>query len=176
MRLREFFYLLGFKPQPRRYNFKLVRFSLPGDGTIDYAGWLHPDKAPTEITQQAVDELRKFLSPGDVAIDIGAHEGDSTVPIALAVGRTGCVLALEPNEYVFPILVENSKLNPDKTNIRPLMIAATDENREMVFEYGDPGYCNGGYHEGYAKYVHGSAFELKVQGRNLENLLKKDMV
>ena len=52
------------------------------------------------MTQPAVDAVRQFVSPGDFVIDIGAHSGDTTVPMALAAGRGGCTLALEPNPYV----------------------------------------------------------------------------
>ena len=34
---------------------------------------------------------------------IGAHIGDTTLPIALAAGKKGFVLALEPNPYVFHV-------------------------------------------------------------------------
>jgi FkbM family methyltransferase len=37
-------------------------------------------------------------------IDIGTYTGDTTVPMALAVGKGGIVLGLEPNQYVYKIL------------------------------------------------------------------------
>jgi FkbM family methyltransferase len=173
VKLKELPYFLGLRPGPKTYGHKLRRFELSSDGTIEYARWLHPSETEKEITQESVDELRKFLRPGDVAIDIGAHTGDSTIPIALAVGKTGCVLALEPNRYVFPVLKSNSELNAGKTNIIPLMFAATPEDAEMKFQYSDSGYCNGGRFEGMSKWLHGHAFTLAVQGRNLHSLLKK---
>jgi FkbM family methyltransferase len=51
-----------------------------------------------------VDFYQRFLTKGAVAIDIGAHTGDTTVPMALAAGNTGLVLAFEPNQYVYKIL------------------------------------------------------------------------
>jgi FkbM family methyltransferase len=49
---------------------------------------LHPPRAhPAALA---------FLSPGSVAIDIGASLGEWTVPLARTVGATGCVLAAEP--------------------------------------------------------------------------------
>ena len=139
---------------------------------MEYAQWLHPHETEKEITQPSIDALRKFLSPGDVAVDIGAHTGDSTIPIALAVGKQGCVLALEPNSYVFSVLKKNSELNAGKTNIIPLLFAATPEDSEMEFQYSDSGYCNGGRFEGMSKWLHGHAFKLKVQGRNLHSFIK----
>src|SRR6267154_4124000 len=173
VKLKELPYFLGLQPGPKTYGHKIKQFDLPGDGSIEYAQWLHPHETEKEITQQSVDELRKFLSPGDVAIDIGAHTGDSTVPIALAVGKTGCVFALEPNRYVFPVLNKNANLNAAKTNIIPLMFAATPEDAEMEFQYSDAGYCNGGRFEGMSKWKHGHAFRLKVQGRNLDSLIQE---
>jgi FkbM family methyltransferase len=174
VKLKELPYLLGLQPGPKTYGFKVKSFDLPEDGTIEYAQWLHPKDRGTEIKQSTVDALRKFLSPGDVAIDIGAHSGDSTIPIALAVGKSGCVLALEPNRYVFPVLKKNSELNTAKTTIIPLMFAATPEDAEMEFQYSDSGFCNGGRFQGMSRWTHGHAFRLKVQGRNLHAFLRKE--
>ncbi len=172
MKLKELPYFFGLQPGPKTYGYKMKRFDLPNDGPVEYAQWMHPSETEKEIAQPSVDALRKFLSQGDVAIDIGAHTGDSTIPIGLAVGKQGCVLALEPNRYVFPVLQKNAELNPEKTNIIPLPIAATREDAEMEFRYSDAGYCNGGRFEGMSKWLHGHAFKLKVQGRNLQAFLQ----
>jgi len=171
VKLKELPYFLGLQPGPKTYGYKLRRFDLAVHGPVEYAQWLHPSETEKEITQQSVDALRKFLSPGDVAIDIGAHSGDSTIPIALAAGKEGCVLALEPNRYVFEVLQKNAELNRDKTNIVPLMFAATPQDAEMEFQYSDAGYCNGGRFEGMSWWAHGHAFKLLVQGRNLHSFL-----
>lgn len=171
MNLRQVAYLFGLKPKPRVYPFEIVSFELPRDGTIQYAQWLHPKETKKVIEQAVVDELRKFVSPGDVAIDIGAHTGDTTVPMALAVGPRGTVLALEPNPYVFPVLKKNAELNPGKTSIVPLMFAAMPEPGEAYFEYSDAGFCNGGLHAGMSKWRHGHVFKLKIRGENLESYL-----
>jgi len=172
VKLKELPYFFGLQPGPKTYGYKLRRFDLPKDGLVEYAQWLHPSETEKEVAQASVDALRKFLSAGDVAIDIGAHTGDSTIPMALAVGKQGCVLALEPNRYVFPVLQKNAELNPEKTNIIPLLFAATSEDAELEFRYSDAGYCNGGRFEGISKWVHGHAFKLKVQGRNLQAFLQ----
>jgi FkbM family methyltransferase len=171
MKAKEIFYLLGFRPAPRNYSYTIRRFDLQRDGPVEYAQWLHPGEKGKTISQEVVDDLRTFLRPGDVAIDIGAHTGDSTIPIALAVGKSGLVFALEPNPYVFPVLKKNSELNPEKTRIVPLMFAATPEDRDYAFEYSDSGFCNGGLHERISRWKHGLAFKLKVRGRNLASFL-----
>jgi FkbM family methyltransferase len=171
MKARELAYLLGFRPPLRRYGWKIERFHLPRDGAVEYAAWLHPAERPKVIRQEHVDALRAFLRPGDVAVDIGAHTGDTAIPMALAVGPAGRVLALEPNPYVFPILERNATLNPAKTAIVPLNFAATPEAGTFRFEYSDSGYCNGGQHQGISRWRHGHAFPVEVRGEHLERYL-----
>ncbi|MEO8069810.1 MAG: FkbM family methyltransferase [Acidobacteriota bacterium] len=172
MKARDFGYLLGFRPAARTYGCELVTFTLAVDGLVRYAQWLHPAESRKTISQDAVDELRTFIRPGDVAIDIGAHTGDSTIPIALAAGPTGRVLALEPNPHVYAVLVENAALNPDSTAILPLNFAATPAPGEFEFQYSDAGYCNGGIHQGTSRWRHGHAFPLKVRGEHLSRYLQ----
>lgn len=171
MKLRELLHLLGWKSGPRVYGFDIRRFELPTDGTIEYAQWQHPGETAKDIRQDVVDHLRTFIRPGDVAIDVGAHTGDSTVPLALATGPGGCVLALEPNPYVFTVLEQNASLNPGKAVIVPLNFAATSVSGPVIFEYSDAGYCNGGRHQGISRWRHGHAFTLTVRGEQLEAYL-----
>jgi FkbM family methyltransferase len=171
MKLREFANLLGFRANPRSYGLDVVSFELAREGRVEYARWLHPREKPKELSQEVVDELRKYIAPGDVALDIGAHTGDTTVPMALAAGSAGRVIALEPNPYVFPVLERNASLNLDRTCIVPLMFAAVDKDGVYEFEYADAGFCNGGLHPGISRWRHGHAFKLEVEGRNLATFL-----
>ncbi len=178
MKLKEIFYGLGLRPKLREYPFDISSFTLPKDGEICFARWRHPSASRRErsgggfkLTQPIVDTLRAFLKPGDVAIDIGAHTGDSSLPIALAVGEKGAVFALEPNLYAYKVLLANSALNRTKTNIFPLNIAATPEDGSFEFEYSDPGFCNGGFHAGIDPWKHAHFFKLKVTGRNVPKFL-----
>jgi FkbM family methyltransferase len=175
MKFKELFYAIGLKPALRTYPFKIVKFSLPTLGDVSFAQWQHPSarRRPTKITQGMVDVLSSFLNPGDVAIDIGAHVGDSTIPLALAVGPQGLVLALEPNPYAFHVLLANSGLNRLFTNIHPLMYAATPEDRDYEFGYTDSGFCNGGFHPGISKWRHAHFFKLRVTGINLVSYLDR---
>jgi FkbM family methyltransferase len=170
VKARELLYLLGFRPPPQVYGYELLAFDLATDGRVQYAQWLHPRETRKQIRQEAVDQLRGFLAPGDAAIDIGAHTGDSTLPIALAVGASGTVLALEPNPYVYPVLQKNAELNAIKAHIIPLNFAATTASGEFEFAYSDAGFCNGGLHT-TGKWRHGHAFKLKVRGENLQEFL-----
>lgn len=173
MKLKTLLALLGIRQPPEEYGYEQREFVIDGK-PVRYAQWLHPKESSKTLRQGHVDRLREFLGPGDFAIDIGAHTGDSTLPIALAVGKAGCVLALEPNPYVFHVLKANARLNPSLTNIQPLCIAATVADGPIEFEYSDPGFCNGGRHEGISRWRHGHAYKLRVEGRNLEKLLRTD--
>jgi FkbM family methyltransferase len=174
MKLKDLPRALGFGSAPREYGHEILTFPLSGFGDVRFARWLHPGETPKNITQDSVDALRSFLRVGDVAIDIGAHTGDSTLPIALAVGAAGAVFALEPNPYVFRVLEINAALNPSATRIVPLMFAAMPEDGEFDFEYSDSGYCNGGFHQGLSRWKHGHFSMLRVSGRNLAEYLRRN--
>src|SRR5690349_23962264 len=145
LKAKEFIYLLGLKPKPKTFGYVVEAHDLRTDGRVEIARWLHPGayRVSASGIQGVADQLRRFLRPGDVAIDIGAHTGDTTIPIALAVGPSGAVLALEPNPYVFPVLERNASLNPSKMRIVPLMFAAMRADGRYEFQYGEEGYCNG---------------------------------
>lgn len=175
MKLRELAGLLGWRPSPRIYGSEIRRFDLPVDGPVDYAQWLHPGETPKTVRQDVVRHLRRYVRPGDAVIDVGAHTGDSTLPLALAAGPSGLVLALEPNPYVFAVLERNAALNGGKTNIVPLNIAATSEAGPVTFEYSDAGFCNGGRHEGISRWRHGHAFPLTVRGEHVPSYLATHM-
>jgi FkbM family methyltransferase len=171
VKLRDLPRALGFAAAPREYPSDTHSITLP-DGDVRFATWRHPGETPKTITQESVDALRIFLREGDVAVDIGAHTGDSTLPMALAVGPRGAVFALEPNPYVFKVLALNASLNPHTTRIIPLMFAAMPSDGEFEFEYSDEGYCNGGYHQSISRWKHGHFAKLRIQGRNLTSYLR----
>jgi FkbM family methyltransferase len=162
---------LGLGGAPRVYPTEVVTIDLPGEGPVRFARWQHPRETSKTLDQAVIDHLRTFLAPGDVAIDVGAHTGDTTVPLALVVGAGGLVLALEPNPYVFGCLRQNASLNMDRARIEALPWAATREDGPVVFHYSDAGYCNGGRHDGVAWWRHAHGFALTVDGRNLQRYL-----
>jgi monofunctional biosynthetic peptidoglycan transglycosylase len=156
----------------REYGFDVRRFQLARDGEVAYAQWQHPFETPKVIVQEDVDGLRRFIRPGDTAVDVGAHTGDTTVPIALACGREGVTIALEPNPHVFKVLEENARLNRDKSNIVPLNFAATEDDGDFQFHYWDASFGNGGYLSRLHNQRHGHRYPLRVTGRNLERYLR----
>lgn len=176
MKLMDVLYALGIKPRTRTYPFELVTFQLQRDGEVGFAQWQHPGalRWKTTITQAMVDEARHWITPGDTAIDVGARGGDSTLPLALAAGPTGAVLALEPNPHAFKVLLATAALNRRTTNIYPLMFAAVPADGELVFEYSDSGFCTGGLHEGIDTWTHARLFKLRVKGRNVPRFMERE--
>jgi FkbM family methyltransferase len=156
------------------YGYDVRQFDLPRDGVVEYAQWQHPNDLPKLITQQSVDSVRRFVSPGDFAIDIGAHSGDTTVPMALAAGKGGCTLALEPNPHVFKVLAANAGLNRDKTSIVVRCCAATATDGEFVFHYSDASFCNGGFRSQQRWLFYRRKHALKIKGKNLLNMLRSE--
>jgi FkbM family methyltransferase len=158
----------------REYGYKIDEFHIDNFGIVQYAQWLHPFDKPKSISLSNIKFYQKITNPGGMIIDIGAYIGDTTVPMALAVGKEGLVLGLEPNPYVFKILEKNATLNPGLTNIIPLCFAATDKDGEFVFNYSDASYCNGGFLSKIKNNRHGHNFTLKVTGKNLQDYLLKN--
>ena len=174
MQLRNIYEFLGFRKKSKHYLYEMHTFNLDNNIKINYAQWLHPAESKKFVTNEMVDAYREILNEGDFCIDIGAHTGDSTIPMALAAGKSGSVLALEPNPYVYHVLEKNARTNRHALNIKPLMAAGSPEEGFLEFEYSDPGYCNGGRHEGIPFWKHGHAYKLEVFCINLEKELQAD--
>lgn len=57
--------------------------------------------------------LARLARPGTIAIDVGANIGAQALPLALYVGQSGQVIAVEPADSAIARLRANSNLNPD---------------------------------------------------------------
>jgi FkbM family methyltransferase len=174
MKIKNLIQLIGIREKPRHYAYKMHDYDLGNDTIVHYAQWLHPKETKKIITNEMVDAYREILNEGDFCIDIGAHTGDSTIPIALAVKNQGCVLAMEPNPYVYYVLEKNARANRCITNIKPMMAAAGSTEDFLEFEYSDSGFCNGGRHEGISVLSHGHAFKQEVFCVDIEKELQED--
>lgn len=80
------------------------------------------------------DIVKRFVKPGSVAIDIGAYDGDTTIPLSILVGETGVVLAFEPHKISFARLSVNMQLNP-RLNIRAYPYAVMPTAGRQTFLY-----------------------------------------
>jgi FkbM family methyltransferase len=158
----------------KEYGFEITKIDLGKDGIIDYATWLHPLYKTEPITPNHVDFYRQFISEGGFAIDIGAHQGDTTVPMAIAAGKSGLVVALEPNPHVYPTLHANSKLNLHQMKIVPLPFAATATDGEFTFGSGDAAYGNGGIVGFSTNKASNTRYTFNVTGKNLERYMDEN--
>jgi len=112
-----------------------IRMALPKGGAgalIYYQGFSEPETA---------DLILKFLKPGMVFLDLGAHVGEVSLLAAQAVGSSGEVHAFEANPEIFDLLVHNLRLN-DLRDVFSHNCAVSDQDGEMEFEiYSEPSVC-----------------------------------
>lgn len=77
--------------------------------------------------------MRSILKPGDVFIDVGAHIGSYTIPMARIVGSHGLVIAIEPSP-LHKVLLKNIYLNNLK-NVIVCKKAAYSKTTKLRFHY-----------------------------------------
>jgi FkbM family methyltransferase len=58
-------------------------------------------------TRNEVALLRSFVKAGDLVYDVGAHIGTFAIPLALATGKSGQVIAIEADAESFALLRQN---------------------------------------------------------------------
>lgn len=75
-----------------------------------------------------------IISPGDHVIDVGAHVGFHTIPMARAVGRKGRVYAFEPLPQMMKILKKRRR-RKFLFNIKLYKIALGNKEQYSSFQY-----------------------------------------
>lgn len=70
---------------------------------------------------------------GDIIFDIGAGQGEDSIPFSYHVGNEGKVISIEANPKSFTFLKSECEVNNLK-NIIPLNIAITDLNQDVYIE------------------------------------------
>ncbi len=172
--LRESFRRKKARRFTREYPSRVLTYDLEEEGQIEFAQWENPLFKPEDITKDFVGFFRNFIKPGDFVIDIGAHIGDTTVPMALAAGPSGLALGFDPNPRVFKILERNASLNQDKTNIIPHCFAISTEEEEFYFISSEASFANGGISP-TKKSRHGKfILPEKIKGINLTQFLENN--
>ena len=163
----------GNSAEPRVRPYHVSSTEHPELGRVDYA---HFDNAPAEAGDhlaESVHFLQQVIAPGDFAIDIGAQTGESALPLALAAGSKGLVLALEPNPFVFAVLAENARLNPEKSRIEARNIAATETDGQFAVQHSH-------HHDSFGslRQPRWNLFRrrptMQVEGRDIYYMLKTD--
>jgi FkbM family methyltransferase len=118
--------------------------------------------------------FKQFIKEGDMAIDIGANVGDTTVPMALCAGASGITLGFDPNPYVYKILEKNETLNKGKVNIVPVPCAISKDEEEFYFISSEASFSNGGIsttkESRHCKFI----YPEKIKGVNLDKFLQEN--
>ena len=156
----------------KEYPSIIHTFDLGKYGKIQFANWSNPLVSPIEIDCSMVEFFNQFIKEGDLAIDIGSHIGDTTVPMALCTGKSGLTIGFDPNGYVFKILQQNANLNKDKYNIATHRNAISTKQEEFYFVSSEASFANGGIsptkNSSHGKFVQPE----KVEGINLKDFLE----
>ena len=141
MKIKNLFELLGFRGKLKRYLYEINEFNINQKGLVKYPQWKHPRESKKIINEDLVKGYATYINKGDFCIDIGAHTGDTSLPMALVAGVKGCVLALEPNPYVYTVLEKTARANSQVANIKTIMAAVGQkEDAKKVFEQIKNGY------------------------------------
>jgi FkbM family methyltransferase len=144
------------------------------DCKIEYYTWNHIYEGEQKINNLLEHYLvsqnwNKFIKKNSNTIDIGAHSGDTIIPLYIAGSDYGTlktkVLAIEPNPIVREICELNAKSNvTTNVEIEVLSFAITDKDdiNVVLFDHGNE-MCNGGIiHEHFSE-------ELKNKLNNIPN-------
>ncbi|MBD2501916.1 FkbM family methyltransferase [Anabaena azotica] len=87
---------------------------------------------------ETADFFLRFLRPGMVMFDIGAHIGEYTLLAAKRVGASGQIYAFEPQSHLFPILSQSVEMN-GLTQVVLNCVAVSDYIGEIEFQIlGEP--------------------------------------
>lgn len=158
----------------QEYASVVKEFDIKGYGKVEFAQWDNPLVTPLTINSQMVEFFGRFIKEGDLAIDIGANIGDTTVPMALAAGNSGMALGFDPNPYVYKVLVKNASLNKGKMNLVPCPYAITVEEEEFYFISSEASFSNGGISptkdSSHGKFI----YPEKIKGVNLKKFLEEN--
>jgi FkbM family methyltransferase len=128
----------------------------------------HPNQPLTYLieTQQS-DWLTRQITEGDVALDIGAHIGVISLPMARVVGAKGHVYAFEPARQTAELLTKILELNGAK-NISVVRMALSDEKGTAMFvEYHDE--------RGQPLSSIGSALDTELKIRRFQNFTEYEV-
>lgn len=157
----------------REYPVSIKSLATPEYGDIQYTIWHNPLVNPTELQLSHCWFFKKFLSPGDMAIDIGANVGHMSICMGVVTGKEGLVLSFDPNPVVFKILTKNAELNKELTHIEPHNFAITDKEEEFYYSSSEASFSNGGISKEKNSRHGRYTLDTKIKGVKLEDFLKE---
>ncbi|CAF1498082.1 unnamed protein product [Adineta steineri] len=85
---------------------------------------------------KTIKDWGRWIRPGSIAIDIGTHSGDTTVPFAVSAAMT---IGFEPNPAVYKMVQANRDANPE-LSIKIHQYGVASRAYKDTWSYG----CNGG--------------------------------
>lgn len=115
--------------------------------------------------------LSKILKPGMTVIDIGAHIGSYSIPMAKLVSPQGVVFSIEPSKREMTRLKENIRINEIK-NIITKQIAISDTEGTVKLKVAEQNH-NGQNTIGEFAYKIKQLKNVKIKTRNLQNIINK---
>lgn len=101
--------IYGRRGEPYRIEGHELRF-LPGTRPVRMR-YVNSKNPVVRYDALQIQLLSKELRPGDTAVDIGAHWGSYSLLMAAKCGKTGQVVAFEPDPHAREILKQNLDLN-----------------------------------------------------------------
>lgn len=93
--------------------------------------------------QSMINLWKNFITENSIAIDIGAFDGDTSIPMGVLVGDSGKVISFEPGLQFCYTFNLNCELNKN-LNIDPYNLAIMEKDGLYEFLY-SPEYENGGF-------------------------------
>jgi FkbM family methyltransferase len=172
--LREYLKRKAARRKFQTYSHTITDYNFPGVGDFQYANWDNPLSMGKIITNEQYQFYTQFIREGDLAVDIGANIGDTTVPMSLSAGNKGLVLGFECNPVIYSILEINEQLNPEKPNIKAVPYAISETEEEFFYNSSEGSMSNGGISR-EAKNNHGKfGLSEKVKSVNLVKFLEKE--
>jgi FkbM family methyltransferase len=156
------------------YPARVDNFYVEGMGNIEFANWDNPLIRPIKLHSHMIAFFRKYISEGDLAIDIGANIGDTTVPMGLCTGASGLTIGFDPNPYVFKILQKNASLNTGRMKIDTVPCAISEKDEEFYFISSEASFGNGGISKekdsSHGKFI----YPEMIKGVNLNDFLREN--
>jgi FkbM family methyltransferase len=111
--------IYGRRGEPYRIEGHTLRY-VPGTRPVRLR-YLRSQNSIVRYDALQVQLFSTRVAEGDTIIDIGAHYGVYSILMAARVGRTGQVVAFEPDPYAREVLARNIALNPD---LKPPVVEA----------------------------------------------------
>jgi len=118
------------------------------------------------------NSMSAALSKGSVFLDVGAHIGYFSMKGAVKVGKTGRVLAFEPNPETLPLLRDNvAASHAENVIVEP--IACTDRE-QMLTLYAGPSFNTGMSSLARDNVpVEGTEKSYAVRGRKIDDVIRE---